>query len=730
MIENNSSVQLINDKDQRLALFYGDKNMRNLQKSNFIIITSIVSIIAIASVGFFVNQSFAQTATVPDVPTGFSALAVSPTSVSLNWSPPQNNGGSPITGYRIDYRIAPSSTYSTLVTLGNLTTYTHSGLTTAKTYIYRVYAINAIGTGSPTPEQPATPTTSSAPPKHIAPNPPQNLVASIYSSTQINLSWSAPTSNGGPPVTGYRINYTLDSGAPINIVANSANTLTTYSHTGLQSGHTYTYKVYAINSVGIGNESNTATAVPTQIITVPGSPTLTATPLSATSVSLSWTPPASDGGTAITGYKIEYTNGTSAYTVLVSNTSSTQTSYIHSGLSTGASYTYRVTAINAIGPGNPSNVSTAVPEDTKTATIVSAVAISPTSVKISWVQPSQTYGQMITGYTIDQVINGNFISIDDTSSSVTSYTVPNLTTNKTYSFSVTTILSGGSQTNPSPIVSVMPTRTSSAPDSGQTPSQPPAPQQNQALPDPPTGANATLISASTVKISWIAPSNNGKLPIIGFKIESKVGVQGTWNTIAANTGVQMSFIKSGLESGTTYYYRVSSINNVGTSQPSSEVFVTTQQTTNPTPIPQPPPVLQHSQGMIPVFNTTSTIAYDIIGGQILGIGVNPGTFSLNINLKSDNPGTISVTIPRDMVDAKKRDGTDDTFIVTSDGMISEFNETKTGSYRMLSIAFPTHTDKISIYGTTAVPEFPIALIAFLVAFIPVIMISKRITSQT
>ncbi|HEU5221175.1 MAG TPA: fibronectin type III domain-containing protein, partial [Candidatus Nitrosotalea sp.] len=117
--------------------------MRNLQKSDFVIITSIVSIIAIASIGFFANQSFAQTATVPDAPTGFSALAVSPTSVNLNWNPPQNNGGSPITGYRIDYRIAPSSTYSTLVTLGNLTTYTHSGLTTSKTYIYRVYAINA-----------------------------------------------------------------------------------------------------------------------------------------------------------------------------------------------------------------------------------------------------------------------------------------------------------------------------------------------------------------------------------------------------------------------------------------------------------------------------------------------------------------------------------------------------------------------------------------------------------
>lgn len=680
----------------------------------------------LVSIGFFAEQSFAQTATAPDQPTGVTAIAVSPTSINLNWSPPQNNGGSPITGYRIDYRIAPSSTYSTLATLNNVTTYTHTSLTTGKTYIYRVYAINAIGTGSPSPEVVATPTSSSAPPKNIAPNPPQNLVASIYSSTQINLSWNAPSSNGGPPVTGYKIDYMLDSGVFTTIVANSGSTLTTYSHTGLQTGHTYTYRVFSINSVGIGNASNTASAIPTQVITVPGSPTLSATSLSSTSISLSWMPPSSDGGSAINGYKIEYANGTSTYTILVANTGNTQTSYIHNGLSTGASYTYRVTAINSIGAGNPSNVVTAQPQDTKTPTIITAVAISPTSVKISWIQPSQTYGQIISGYKIDQVISGNFLPIDDTASSVTSYTIPNLTTGKTYTFAVTALLSGGSQTNPSPTVSVTPTSTSSAPNSSdQPPSQTPAPQQNLALPDPPSGINATLISENTVRISWVAPSNNGKLPITGFKIESKTGTSDTWSTITSNTGVQMSFIKSGLQAGTTYFYRVSSISNVGTSQPSSQVSVSTSQTSSQTPTP-PPSVQLHSQGMIPVFNTTSTISYEITGGQILGISVNPETFSLNINLKDDSPGTLSVTIPRDMVDAKKLDGTDDTYIVTDDRSLAKFNETKTGSYRMLLIPFPANTSKISIYGTTAVPEFPIALIAFLISFIPAIMLSRRI----
>ncbi len=701
-----------------------DKDVRNYQKDHFVSILTI-SVILGTSVVFLFGQSFAQTANTPDQPTGVTASAIYPTSIILNWSPPQNNGGSPITGYQISYRVVPNTAYITLGTLNNVTTYTHTSLVTGKTYIYRISAINVIGIGSPSPEVLATPTSSSAPPKNIAPNPPQNLVASVYSSTQINLSWGSPPSNGGPTISGYKIDYQIDSGNFTNIIANSGSSFTAYSQTGLQVGHTYTYRVFAINSIGTSNSSNTVTTTLTQVITVPGPPTLSANPSSATSVSLSWNPPSSDGGSAITGYKIEYANNTSQYIVLVANTGGLQTGYIHTGLVTGTSYSYRVTAINSIGAGNPSNVVTVQPQETKTPIITTAVALSPTSAGISWIAPSQTYGQIISGYKIDQVINGNFLPVDEIASSATSYTIPNLTTDKTYTFAVTALLSGGSQTNPSPLVSVTPTSTSSTPGSSYQPPQTSTPQ-NPALPDPPTGVNATLVAQNTVQISWILPSNNGKLPVTGFKIESKTGSTGTWYIITSNTGVQTSFIKSGLQSGTTYYYRISSISNVGTSQPSDQVSLTTQPGSSQPPVQSPPTTQLHSQGMVPVYNTTSMISYDIIGGQILGISVNPDTYSLNINVKSDSPGTLSIQIPRDMLDAKKLDGTDDTYIVANDKSISQFSETKTPSYRTLVIPFPANTVHISVYGTTVVPEFPVAAIVSIIAFIPVIIFSKKI----
>ena len=702
-----------------------DKIVINIQKNDFTKVL-IMSAIFLTCYAFFIGQSFAQTIQVPDQPVGFTAIAVSPTSISLNWSSPQNNGGSPITGYEIDYRIVPSTTYTNLATLGNVTTFTHSNLVTGKTYIYRVSAINSIGQGNPSPEVLATPTSRSVPPKNIVPNQPQGLSASVYSATQVNLSWSSPSSNGGPPVTGYKIDYALDSGNFINLVSNSGSSITTYSHTGLQVSHMYTYRVFAINSIGIGNSSNIATVTTVKVITVPSSVTLSANPSSSTSVSLSWTLP-NDGGSAITGYKIEYNNGTSQYNTLVTNTGNTQTFYIHKGLTTGKTYTYRVTAINSVGIGNPSNVVTVTPQETKTPIITTAVAISPTKISLSWIPPSQTYGQIINGYRIDQVINGNFLEIDNTPSTSKSYTVPNLITDKTYTFAITASLSGGSQTNPSPFVSVTPTSTSSTPvPSNQPASQNSSPQQNQALPDPPSGLNATMISQNTVKLLWVMPSNNGKSPINGFKIESKTGASGTWSTVTSNIGVQTSFVKSGLQADTVYFYRISSTSSIGTGQPSGEVSVNSSHVNQTPPIHPPIISIQQSQGMIPVVNTTSTINYHVIGGQILGVSLNPGTFSLNINLKANTGGTLSIQIPRDMIDAKKQDGTDEVYIVTDGKNIIVFNETKTLSYRTLVIAFPANTDKISIYGTTVIPEFSIVSTVLVIALISMIFFSRKI----
>lgn len=89
------------------------------------------------------------------------------------------------------------------------------------------------------------------------PQPPTKLIATAVSSSEIDLSWTAPTDDGGSPITSYKIER-FDNGTVTTIFTNS--TSTTYSDTGLAESTTYSYDVHAINSVGTSAPSNTASA--------------------------------------------------------------------------------------------------------------------------------------------------------------------------------------------------------------------------------------------------------------------------------------------------------------------------------------------------------------------------------------------------------------------------------------------------------------------------------------
>src|SRR2546425_680716 len=182
--------------------------------------------------------------------------------------------------------------------------------------------------------------------------PPTNLTARIISSSQINLSWNAPSDNGGSVITGYKIERSTDGGATWGIiVSNSGTTATTYSNTGLSPSTTYSYRISAINSVGTSSPSNTASATTSAPAAAPpGSPTgLGATTVSSSQINLSWTAPANNGGSAITGYKIEgSTDGGTTWGIIVSNSGTTATTYPNTGLSPSTTYSYRVSAINSV----------------------------------------------------------------------------------------------------------------------------------------------------------------------------------------------------------------------------------------------------------------------------------------------------------------------------------------------------------------------------------------------
>ena len=335
--------------------------------------TVAVKVTASDGNGGSVSDTFDITvaATVPGAPTSLSATASGATTIDLSWTAPADNGGSAVTGYKIEVSPNGTSNWTNLVADTNSTTYAHTGLAAGTTRHYRVSAINTNGTGLPSNVDDATTGTT-------VPGAPTSLTATASGSTTINLSWSTPDTTGGSAITGYKIEVSSDSASSWTDLVADTNS-TTYAHTGLAAGTTRHYRVSAINNNGTGLPSSTADA--TTGTTVPGAPaSLTATASGTTTINLSWTAPDTTGGSAITGYKIEVSSDSaSSWTDLVADTNST--TYAHTGLAAGTTRHYRVSAINSVGTGLPSNVDSATtntPGDTKPPVLARATVDSTT----------------------------------------------------------------------------------------------------------------------------------------------------------------------------------------------------------------------------------------------------------------------------------------------------------------------------------------------------------------
>ena len=93
---------------------------------------------------------------------------------------------------------------------------------------------------------------------HNRPGAPTGLTAAGNGQTRIDLSWRAPASDGGAAITGYRIEVSENGSTWNDLVANTRNPATSYSHTGLTAGSTRHYRVSAINSAGTGPASKIA----------------------------------------------------------------------------------------------------------------------------------------------------------------------------------------------------------------------------------------------------------------------------------------------------------------------------------------------------------------------------------------------------------------------------------------------------------------------------------------
>ncbi|UCG69604.1 MAG: fibronectin type III domain-containing protein, partial [Thermoplasmata archaeon] len=130
------------------------------------------------------------------------------------------------------------------------------------------------------------------------PYPPQNLQVN-HGNEYINMTWNAPTNEGGAPITNYNV-YRKEGSDQEEFLLDVGN-VTTYNDTSVSNGVTYYYRVTAENSYGESPKSNQASATPGEVPSAPLNPHAKA---GENHVVLTWEPSASNGTTEITAYYV------------------------------------------------------------------------------------------------------------------------------------------------------------------------------------------------------------------------------------------------------------------------------------------------------------------------------------------------------------------------------------------------------------------------------------------
>lgn len=558
--------------------------------------------------------------TVPGVPRSLTGTGLN-TTATLTFLPPLSDGGATITEYQGSIDGGSSWTPLTLVqnSDGSLST-TITGLTPGVTYSVQIAAVNSVGRGAsasgsvvaqlisistlldtPVNQGPITlaattsgglPLTYTASPSSVctaggtggrtitlvaegtcslvayqagdssaspvilpAETPGSFTVLAAYyeptepgvptgltlvpGSGQISLSWTAPVDTGYTSLTDYSIQYKASTSSSWIPFIDGVSTGTTAIITGLTNGTTYNVRVAAVNSVGTGAYTATSSAVPA---TIPGAPTSLSATKSGTSATLTWTAPASTGGSAITDYRVEYKLSTDATWTTFTDSVTSTTGATVTGLNSADAYDFQVTTINAVG------------SSTSTSTVNLTATAGAGQVSLSWVAPSSP-GGTITDYEMQYRESGtsSWTTFTDAVSTTTGGVVTGLSNGTVYNFRVATIINSTTVSSYTSVVSATPRTT------------PDAPSIN------------TLPGNRQVTLVWSAPANGGAA-ITDYVIQYKASTDSSWTTVTDGTTASVGGTVTGLLNGTSYDFKVASVNAVGTSSYSTDVSGTPRTT--------------------------------------------------------------------------------------------------------------------------------------------------------
>ncbi len=451
--------------------------------------------------------------------------------VLLRWTPPADTGGLPIEGYGIA-RGETITTVDDLVLIGNETAYEDTDVTLGSTYFYKVRAYNTNWDGRNT-------TVRSIVPMDVPARIP--VFWAIPGDGNVKLDWSLPPSDGGSMLIGFKV---LRGTSPDNlhVVKEVSDPSTSfYEDPHVANGMTYFYSVVAFNERGSGPLSDTLAATP---LGVPGIPYELVGNGSDGRVELSWEAPSITGGAKQLQYKVWRGMKVDE---LIEITVIDGLSYMDMDVENGQTYLYKVSALNTLWEGEPSQVVSVMPYTTSGPPGALSQISENDRIELVWVHPEDTGGYPLEIYRVYRGVDTDSMDVlAELPLSVMRYTDTDVVGGTTYHYYVVPVTRAG-EGERSEIIT-------------WTPKGPPGSPLN-------LQAEA---GAGYVNLTWEPTVNDGGATVIRYVIfrGTSAADLDTLTSVTPST----RYTDEGVDGGVTYYYSVLARNVIGDSELSDQAF--------------------------------------------------------------------------------------------------------------------------------------------------------------
>ncbi len=496
----------------------------------------------VSDVSPFTGVNFSQVSA-PAAPVGVSARAGS-AAVAIGWTAPSATGGLPLTGYLLQVSTDSGATWTPVGTgalSASVTSYTATGLTNGLAYEFRVAAENSLGVSPYVASAPVIPST--------VPLAPQALSGTASAPGAVTLNWTPPLSSGGLSVLYYDVQYSANGGATWVHAGSPVGSATSDVVTGLTNGVGYLFRVAAASYTGEGPFlSLTSLITP---VGGPGAPqSVSATMRVATSATVSWKAPLTNGGLPVTSWIVQYsTTKGSTWVNAATGLPATALSTVVSGLNASLHYLFRVAAVNYSGPGAFSGGVTPISLPSAPRDVV-AISHGARTVLVTWIAPSYTGGVPLNGYVVEESSTGGktWKVLARPNGQTLSLTVGGLSNGASYLFQVAGVDPAGQGAfgRSSSVVAIT-------------------------TPGAPRGISASPAGSSSALVRWTAPASTGGSVLQYYVLQESSTSGKTWVTVNGTIStMSFTYTVTGLSNGLKYLFRVAAVNAAG-----QGTFVTT-----------------------------------------------------------------------------------------------------------------------------------------------------------